>query len=98
VKRVAAFGRFWYDFVVGDDWTIAVGVVAAVALTALAAHHGLAAWPILPLAVAALLTWSVSRVQPSATSHPSVPPTTAPPPAPSHEPPDLDDAVPGDDA
>lgn len=28
-----AFGRFWYDFVIGDDWKIAVGVVAALALT-----------------------------------------------------------------
>ena len=29
MKHLAAFGRFWYDFVVGDDWTIAAGVVAA---------------------------------------------------------------------
>ncbi|MEU9794453.1 hypothetical protein AB0E27_28185 [Streptomyces sparsogenes] len=26
-----SFGRFWYDFVVGDDWKIAVGVVLALA-------------------------------------------------------------------
>jgi hypothetical protein len=24
-----AFGRFWYDFVIGDDWKIAVSVVSA---------------------------------------------------------------------
>lgn len=24
-----SFGRFWYDFVIGDDWKIAAGVVAA---------------------------------------------------------------------
>jgi hypothetical protein len=64
MKRVVAFGRFWYDFVVGDDWTIAVGVIVAVALTALAAHHGWTAWPILPVAVFGLLTWSISRVEP----------------------------------
>jgi hypothetical protein len=23
-----AFLRFWYDFIVGDDWRIAVGIVA----------------------------------------------------------------------
>lgn len=28
-----AFGKFWYDFVIGDDWKIAVGVVTAVGLT-----------------------------------------------------------------
>ncbi len=63
MKYVVAFGRFWYDFVVGDDWTIALGVVVAVAVTALAAHHGITAWPILPVSVAALLTWSVFRAR-----------------------------------
>jgi hypothetical protein len=24
-----SFGRFWYDFVIGDDWKIAAGVVVA---------------------------------------------------------------------
>ena len=63
VRRIVAFGRFWYDFVVGDDWTIALGVVAAVGVTALAAHHGITAWPILPASVAALLTWSIFRAR-----------------------------------
>ena len=27
------FGAFWYDFVVGDDWRVAAGVVVALALT-----------------------------------------------------------------
>ncbi|MBX3030358.1 MAG: hypothetical protein KF809_09375 [Chloroflexi bacterium] len=26
MRYVVAFGRFWYDFIVGDDWRIAVGV------------------------------------------------------------------------
>jgi hypothetical protein len=55
------FVRFWYDFVVGDDWRLAVGSVAAVGVTALAAHHGVAAWWLLPATVAALLLWSVTR-------------------------------------
>lgn len=29
---VRSFGRFWYDFIVGDDWKIAAGVVLAVAM------------------------------------------------------------------
>jgi hypothetical protein len=27
LRLVAAFGRFWWDFVVGDDWRIAAGVL-----------------------------------------------------------------------
>jgi hypothetical protein len=33
---VKAFGRFWIDFIVGDDWRIAAGVVVALGLGALA--------------------------------------------------------------
>jgi len=35
VRYVRAFGRFWYDFVIGDDPKIAIAVVAALAATAL---------------------------------------------------------------
>jgi hypothetical protein len=59
VRALARFGRFWYDFIVGDDWSIALGVVAAVAITAVLAHAGVVAWPVLPVGVASGLTWSV---------------------------------------
>jgi hypothetical protein len=59
---VKAFLRFWYDFIVGDDWTIAAGVVIALGLTALLAHNGMeSAWWVLPLVVAAGLSYSVLR-------------------------------------
>jgi hypothetical protein len=59
---VKAFLRFWYDFIVGDDWTIAAGVIAALAVTALAAHNGLpSAWWLLPVVVAVGLTVSLLR-------------------------------------
>jgi hypothetical protein len=32
MKWLGRFGRFWYDFVVGDDWTIAAAVVLVVGL------------------------------------------------------------------
>jgi len=35
VRYVIAFGRFWWDFVIGDDWKIAAGVVAVLAVGAL---------------------------------------------------------------
>jgi hypothetical protein len=57
-----AFLRFWYDFIVGDDWTIAVGVVIALTVTALLAHNGMtSAWWLLPLVVISGLWWSVLR-------------------------------------
>jgi hypothetical protein len=56
VSRIAAFGRFWWDFVVGDDWVAAAGVIAGLALTA-----AVAAWWVLPVAVAIVLTMSVLR-------------------------------------
>ena len=36
MKFVKAFGQFWYDFIIGDDWKIAAGVVVALGLTAAA--------------------------------------------------------------
>ncbi|HWW90249.1 MAG TPA: hypothetical protein VNY35_05655 [Solirubrobacteraceae bacterium] len=61
MRWVMAFLRFWYDFVVGDDWLIAVGIVAAIALTALIADQGFDAWWVMPLAVIALLAGSLWR-------------------------------------
>ena len=34
MKVIKAFGRFWYDFVIGDDWKIAAAVVSALAVLA----------------------------------------------------------------
>lgn len=56
MTKVVAFGRFWWDFVVGDDWVAAVGVAAGIGLTALAAS-----WWVLPAAVAAVLVLTLIR-------------------------------------
>ncbi|HEU5007071.1 MAG TPA: hypothetical protein VFT67_08875 [Jatrophihabitantaceae bacterium] len=34
MKLLKSFGQFWYDFVIGDDWKIAVAVVTALAVVA----------------------------------------------------------------
>jgi hypothetical protein len=60
VKYIVNFGKFWYDFVIGDDWRIAAGVVVVLAAVYLGAHHGFNGWFVLPLAVALLLGVSVS--------------------------------------
>ena len=54
-----SFGAFWWDFIVGDDWRIAVGIVLAFVATALVATTSVPAWWIMPLAVVALLGLSV---------------------------------------
>ena len=64
VSWLAAFGRFWWEFVVGDDWRAAVGVVAGIALTAGIAAAGVAAWWVLPVAVAGILYLSLRRATP----------------------------------
>lgn len=61
MSYVFAFFRFWYDFIVGDDWLIAVGVIAAIALTALLATTSIPAWWVMPVAVVALLAGSLRR-------------------------------------
>jgi len=61
VKYVASFGRFWWDFVVGDDWRAAVGVVLAIGATAALAAAGVAAWWMMPLAVALVLYVTLRR-------------------------------------
>jgi hypothetical protein len=35
MKFLKEFGDFWYDFIIGDDWKIAVAVVLALGATTL---------------------------------------------------------------
>ncbi|MEV6410030.1 hypothetical protein [Kribbella sp. NPDC051718] len=32
MKFLKGFGAFWYDFIIGDDWKIAVAVVTSLAV------------------------------------------------------------------
>ncbi len=50
-----------WEFVVGDDWVTAAGVVVAGAATAALESAGVVAWWLIPLAVAVLLTRSLAR-------------------------------------
>jgi hypothetical protein len=62
MKQLKAFGAFWYDFIVGDDWQVAVIVVAGLALTAAAVTVAdLNAWWLLPVIAVAALAWSLHR-------------------------------------
>ena len=62
MARVKAFGAFLYDFVIGDDWLVAVGVALALALTYVLAHAAsLAAWWLIPITLGLLLPVSLWR-------------------------------------
>jgi hypothetical protein len=61
--RIWAFAAFCYDFVVGDDWLIAAGVVIGLALTYLLARTAVPAWWLLPLCLALLLPLSLWRAR-----------------------------------
>jgi hypothetical protein len=61
MKLLAQFGKFWYDFLIGDDWRLAVGVVITISSVFFVAHHGVNAWWLLPLAVALILMISVTH-------------------------------------
>ena len=63
IKRIRAFGAFWYDFVVGDDWRVAVAVVVALLVTYAVSLAGAPSWWVLPLAVVIVLPWTLWRAR-----------------------------------
>ena len=50
-----------WELVVGDDWRTALGVVLALALTALLAEAAVSDWWVMPPAALALLALSIRR-------------------------------------
>jgi hypothetical protein len=60
--HLRAFGLFWWDFVVGDDYRLALGVVVLLGITAALTRTGIAVWWLLPLGVLAMLALSVFAV------------------------------------
>lgn len=61
MRRLRALGAFLSDFAVGDDPLIAVVVVIALGATTLLVDAGVAAWWLLPAAVAGVLGLSLLR-------------------------------------
>ena len=53
MRWVKGFGRFWFDFVVGEDWRIAAGVVGVLAVGGLALRAELFSDSLLAVLVAA---------------------------------------------
>jgi hypothetical protein len=68
------FGRFWYRFIIGDDWTLAATIAAALVMTWLLHTAGVAAWWLPPLAAVTVVGASLRR----ASRPPGGPTRTAP--------------------
>ncbi len=64
MNRIRAFGHFWYDFIVGDDWRLAAAAAVALGVTAIVAHADATAWWLTPLIVVGVIGTVVGRARP----------------------------------
>jgi hypothetical protein len=60
-RRLRSLGAFLYDLVIGDDWRVALGLAAAVAVTVAMSRTTFPSWWVLPAAILTLLPLSVWR-------------------------------------
>jgi hypothetical protein len=60
-RAVVAFGRFWWEFLVGDTPELTLGALAVIGLAAVLSGLGVTAVVLVPAAVVALLALSVGR-------------------------------------
>lgn len=60
-RAIEGFFRFWYDFVIGDDWTVAASIAIALVLTYALNRNGLPAWWLMPLTVVVVTGNSLRR-------------------------------------
>ena len=63
MRLLKTFLAFWYDFIVGDDWVVAVGVVVLLAAAGALAQLALlsTAWLLVPVGVVLILAISLRR-------------------------------------
>jgi hypothetical protein len=58
---IVSFGRFWYQFIVGDDWTVAAAIAVGLVATAFLNANGIPAWWLVPLIVVVMVGASLRR-------------------------------------
>jgi hypothetical protein len=61
ISGLASFGRFWYRFIVGDDWVIAVAIALALVVDFALLRAGYQAWWLLPVVVVGVMAVSLWR-------------------------------------
>ena len=63
MRALKRFGLFWVDFIVGDDWTLAVVVVIALAATWALSRAGFPGWVAMVVIIMTALVTSVGRAR-----------------------------------
>jgi len=58
---VVGFGRFWYDFIIGDDWTVAAAVLIGLIVTGILNANHVVSWWLMPIVVVVITGVSVQR-------------------------------------
>jgi len=61
MRWIIGFGRFWYHFIIGDDWTVAVAIAVTLVITAALVAAHVNAWWLTPVVVVAMLGISLRR-------------------------------------
>ena len=60
-SAAGAVARFFYRFIVGDDWTVAAVMLLALAATGVLAAHQVSAWWLVPLVAIVMTGVSLRR-------------------------------------
>jgi len=63
MSRLRGIAIFVYDFVIGDDWRLALAVVLGLVAAGVLVHYGVPAWWTLPVVVMAALALSLYRAR-----------------------------------
>ena len=61
---IIAVPRFLYEFIVGDDWTVAVAVLAGLVVTAVLNANHIVAWWLMPVVAIVMTGISIRRLHP----------------------------------
>ena len=61
VSGIVGIGRFFYFFVVGDDWTVALAILIALAATGSLAAQKIPAWWLVPVIAIVMIGVSLRR-------------------------------------
>lgn len=58
---LTGFARFWYHFIIGDDWTMALAVAVGLVISGVLNARGIVAFWLIPLIVIFMLGVSLRR-------------------------------------
>jgi hypothetical protein len=61
IRAVSGFATFWYEFIVGDDWTSAATIAIALTATFLLLRARIDAWWLTPILVVGAVALGLAR-------------------------------------